>query len=248
MYQVHTANWLAAADCDWQMTDPSSRQRGPPQGHNSNCQTVTNIWSRAPDKTRQQDTLIDWLTVRRNVTLPSTWTEFILRWDSLLEWHRGILSRVSLPEEVAVVRKLAQNWSGWGTGTVQEPRERGTSAVRSRYQRTGEDTADCPVEKLRKLKKSLTPKAWRAVWVKNCYFSTSSRPNLGPIESPVQWVPGALSTGVKRSGVKLTIYLELVLRSRMRVSIHPHPHASSWRGDYLIKHGNKVLRTLIYIL
>jgi hypothetical protein len=31
-------------------------------------------------------------------------------------------------------------------------------------------------------------------------FSTSSRPALGPSQPPIQWVPGALSPGVKRQG------------------------------------------------
>jgi hypothetical protein len=35
---------------------------------------------------------------------------------------------------------------------------------------------------------------------KTCLFSTSSRPVLGPTQPPIQWVPGALSQGVKRPG------------------------------------------------
>jgi hypothetical protein len=38
--------------------------------------------------------------------------------------------------------------------------------------------------------------------VKNFLFSTSSRPFLGPIQLAIQWVPGALPPGVKRSGRK----------------------------------------------
>jgi hypothetical protein len=37
--------------------------------------------------------------------------------------------------------------------------------------------------------------------VKNFFFSTSSRQVLGSTQSPIQWVPGALSPGVKRLGV-----------------------------------------------
>jgi hypothetical protein len=36
--------------------------------------------------------------------------------------------------------------------------------------------------------------------VKNFLFSTSSRPALGPTQLPIQWVPEALSPGVKRPG------------------------------------------------
>jgi hypothetical protein len=36
--------------------------------------------------------------------------------------------------------------------------------------------------------------------VKNSFFSTASRPTLGPTQPPIQWVPGALSPGVKRQG------------------------------------------------
>jgi hypothetical protein len=31
-------------------------------------------------------------------------------------------------------------------------------------------------------------------------FTTASRPPLGPTQLPIQWVPGALSLGVKRPG------------------------------------------------
>jgi hypothetical protein len=36
--------------------------------------------------------------------------------------------------------------------------------------------------------------------VKNFLFSTSSRPAVGSTQPPIQWVPGTLSPGVKRSG------------------------------------------------
>jgi hypothetical protein len=34
----------------------------------------------------------------------------------------------------------------------------------------------------------------------NFHFALDSRPALGPTESPIQWVPWALSLGVKRPG------------------------------------------------
>jgi hypothetical protein len=52
-------------------------------------------------------------------------------------------------------------------------------------------------------------------------FTTASRTALGPTQPPIQWVPGALSLGVKRPGVKLTTHLHLVPRSRMRGAIPP---------------------------
>jgi hypothetical protein len=33
-------------------------------------------------------------------------------------------------------------------------------------------------------------------------FSTASRPALGPIQPPIQWVQGTLSAGVKRPGAR----------------------------------------------
>jgi hypothetical protein len=36
--------------------------------------------------------------------------------------------------------------------------------------------------------------------VKNVPFSTSSIPAQGSTQSPIQWVPGALSPGIKRQG------------------------------------------------
>jgi hypothetical protein len=36
--------------------------------------------------------------------------------------------------------------------------------------------------------------------VKNFLFSKSSRPALGSTQPPIQWEPGALSPGLKRSG------------------------------------------------
>jgi len=34
-------------------------------------------------------------------------------------------------------------------------------------------------------------------------FTTTSRPALGPTQPPIQWVPGALSLGVKQPGCVL---------------------------------------------
>jgi hypothetical protein len=66
--------------------------------------------------------------------------------------------------------------------------------------------------------------------VKNFLFSTSSTPAPGSTQPPIQWVPGDLSPGVKRPGVKLATRLQLVPMSRKCGSIHPFPHTPSWRS------------------
>jgi hypothetical protein len=56
-------------------------------------------------------------------------------------------------------------------------------------------------------------------------LASASRPALGPIQPPVQWVPGVLSPGVKRGrGVMLTTRPHLVPKLRMsRSYISSHP-------------------------
>jgi hypothetical protein len=46
------------------------------------------------------------------------------------------------------------------------------------------------------------------------FLFNMSRPALVPTQSPIQWVPGTLSLGLKRPGVKLTTRLHLVARSK----------------------------------
>jgi hypothetical protein len=67
--------------------------------------------------------------------------------------------------------------------------------------------------------------------VKNFLFSTSSRPALRPTQPSVQWVPRALSPGVKQQRREADpTHLRLVPKSRIRGSIPPLPHTSSWRS------------------
>jgi hypothetical protein len=51
-------------------------------------------------------------------------------------------------------------------------------------------------------------------------FTTASRMALEPTQPPIQWVPGALSVGVKRPG-------------READHIPPLPNMPSWRGAQL---------------
>jgi hypothetical protein len=53
---------------------------------------------------------------------------------------------------------------------------------------------------------------------------SASRPALGPTQAPIEWVPGALSLGVKRGrGVMLTTHPLLVLRLRKSRSYTSSP-------------------------
>jgi hypothetical protein len=59
--------------------------------------------------------------------------------------------------------------------------------------------------------------------------TTAPRPALGHTQPPIQWVPGALSMGVKRPGLELTTHLHLVPRLRMCEAMSPLPNTPSWR-------------------
>jgi hypothetical protein len=54
--------------------------------------------------------------------------------------------------------------------------------------------------------------------------ASASRPALGPTQPPVLWVPGVLSSGLKRGrGVSLTTHPYLVPSSRMSTSYTSSP-------------------------
>jgi hypothetical protein len=59
------------------------------------------------------------------------------------------------------------------------------------------------------------------------FFSTASRPTLGPTQPPVQWVPGALSLGVKQSGRETDHSPPSSAKVKNGGAISPLPHMSS---------------------
>jgi hypothetical protein len=67
-------------------------------------------------------------------------------------------------------------------------------------------------------------------------LSSASRPALGPIQPPVQWVPGVLSPGAKRGrDVTLTTHPYIVPRSRMSrsyTSSAPKRPRGVWWGSF----------------
>jgi hypothetical protein len=50
------------------------------------------------------------------------------------------------------------------------------------------------------------------------FHLSMSKPGLGSTKPPIQWVPGALSSGLKRPGREAA---QLVSKSRKRGSVHP---------------------------
>jgi hypothetical protein len=62
-------------------------------------------------------------------------------------------------------------------------------------------------------------------------FTTAPGPALGPTQPPIQWVPAALSQGVKRPCRKADHSSRLAPRLRMREATPPFPHTSLWRGS-----------------
>jgi hypothetical protein len=64
-------------------------------------------------------------------------------------------------------------------------------------------------------------------------FTIASSPALGPTQPPIQWVPGALSLGVKRPGREADHSLQSSATSRMRGDIPPLPNTPSWCGAQL---------------
>jgi hypothetical protein len=66
--------------------------------------------------------------------------------------------------------------------------------------------------------------------VKNFIFCTSSRPVLGPTQLHFQWVPGALSQGVKRPGCKVDHSSPTSAKVKKMWIYTSTPHTPSWRS------------------
>jgi hypothetical protein len=67
-------------------------------------------------------------------------------------------------------------------------------------------------------------------------FTTMSSTDLGPIQPPIQWVPGALSLGVKWLGCEADHSSPSSAEVKECVELYLHsPNTPSWRGDQLKK-------------
>jgi hypothetical protein len=62
-------------------------------------------------------------------------------------------------------------------------------------------------------------------------FYAASRTAVGPTQPPIQWVPGALSLGVKRLGREADHSLPYSAEVKECVELYLHtPNTPSWRG------------------
>jgi hypothetical protein len=62
-------------------------------------------------------------------------------------------------------------------------------------------------------------------------FVTACRPALGPTQPPVQWVPGVVYRGVKRSGREADHSPPSSVEVKNAWSYTTTPSASSWCGE-----------------
>jgi hypothetical protein len=61
-------------------------------------------------------------------------------------------------------------------------------------------------------------------------LSVTSRSDLGPTQPPIRWVPGAVSSGVKRQGHEADDSLSSVAEVKNGGAVPSLSHTSSWRG------------------
>jgi hypothetical protein len=71
------------------------------------------------------------------------------------------------------------------------------------------------------------------------FFTTASRPALGPTQHPIQWISGAFSLSVKRPGRAADRSLHLVPRSRMFGGIIPLPQYAFMEWCSVKQHTDK---------
>jgi hypothetical protein len=69
------------------------------------------------------------------------------------------------------------------------------------------------------------------------FLLTASRSALGPIQPPIQWVPGAFSLGIKRLGREADRSPPSSTKVKNAWSYTSTPNTPSWRGAQL-KHRN----------
>jgi hypothetical protein len=77
-------------------------------------------------------------------------------------------------------------------------------------------------------------KSWQGLGI--FLFTTVSRPTLGPTQPPIQWVPGALSLGVKWLGCEANHSPPSSAEVKECVGLHlypPPPHMPSQYGAQL---------------
>jgi hypothetical protein len=82
-------------------------------------------------------------------------------------------------------------------------------------------------------------KQWGSFLGRGKRFSIMSRPASGPTQSPIQWVPGAVSLGVKRLGRDADHSAPSSAEVKNGGVITPLPHTSQLRDAYLIKPRDK---------
>jgi hypothetical protein len=77
------------------------------------------------------------------------------------------------------------------------------------------------------------------------FFTTLSRTALGPTQPPIQWVPGALSLGLKLPEREADHSPPSSAEVKERVELYLHsPNTPSWRGAQLKKALNKIHKNL----
>jgi hypothetical protein len=71
-----------------------------------------------------------------------------------------------------------------------------------------------------------------------------SRPTVGPIQPPLQWIPEVLSPGeVKRQAREYDDSLQSSAEVKKSVAVPPLSHMSTWHRAYLIKHRDNITFT-----